>query len=144
MFANGNQPEVILYNNIYYKIADRLLNFSGTILFNYVSKYDKDPITGPEFLQFRCALDYSSFTNINTQSGNTLNGNSITVRSAPADKFPDASSKTLAVLFNSIGNNYAANNHAVNKIQLKDANDVVYDITVGTDGTLTATAVSNS
>ena len=107
MFANGNQPEVILYDNIYYKIANRLLNFSGTNLFNYVSKYDKELNFGPDILQFRCSLDYLSFTNINVQNGKPLNGNSITVGSAPADKFPDASSKNLAQLFNSIGNNYA-------------------------------------
>lgn len=40
--------------------------------------------------------------------------------------------------------NYAANDHAVNKIQLKDTNNVVYDITVDTNGQLVATQVSNS
>ena len=84
----------------------------------------------------------------------TLNGNLITVNAGGyGSLIPSISGygNNLVGYFRSIGTNFAqkteiptAQANAATALYLKDSNNQVYEITVDTSGTLTATAVSNS
>lgn len=87
-----------------------------------------------------------------SRSSNPRYLKTMTVGYNDATNFPSTNMySTLEGILNSIKNNYAkkteiptAQANAVSSLFLKDTNDQVYEITVDTNGTLTATAVNNS
>lgn len=94
--------------------------------------------------------DYSTITSLN-KIERTIDGNSLNISWARATDFPSASTKLLGHIIQAIGTDYAkkteiptAQANAATSLFLKDSNDQVYEITVDTNGQLTATAVSNS